>query len=103
MQKINDIKHCHHIYLGLQIDIQTAMKYVQAHPILGQTKIIVCISLGRFFRPEAHDAQLYGQSLGGAACFYATSKHRDAVSVFRLSAAYNCILKVLLAGGRSHC
>ncbi|OXG18939.1 BEM46 family protein [Cryptococcus neoformans Tu401-1] len=63
MQKINDIKHCHHIYLGLQIDIQTAMKYVQAHPILGQTKII-----------------LYGQSLGGAACFYATSKHRDAVA-----------------------
>lgn len=49
--------------LGLQTDIQTAMRYVQAHPILGQTKIV-----------------LYGQSLGGAACFYAASKHRDTVA-----------------------
>ncbi|WVQ80722.1 hypothetical protein IAT38_002827 [Cryptococcus sp. DSM 104549] len=48
---------------GLKIDIQTAMKYIQTHPILGETKIV-----------------LYGQSLGGAACLYAGSKHRDLVS-----------------------
>nr|ODN94582.1 BEM46 family protein [Cryptococcus depauperatus CBS 7855] len=48
---------------GLKIDIQTAMKYIQVHPILGSTKIVV-----------------YGQSLGGSACLYAASKHRDIVA-----------------------
>ncbi|TYJ58915.1 hypothetical protein B9479_000348 [Cryptococcus floricola] len=48
---------------GLKLDIQAAMKYVEAHPILGDTKII-----------------LYGQSLGGAACLYAGSKNKDIVS-----------------------
>lgn len=102
MPKISDLKHYHHKHLGLQIDIQTAMKYVQAHPILGQTKIIVCRSF-RLFLSKAHCAQLYGQSLGGAACFYAASKHRDTVSIPRLWAAYNCTLRILLAGGRGHC
>ncbi|KAK8858520.1 hypothetical protein IAR55_002747 [Kwoniella newhampshirensis] len=49
--------------LGIRTDIETAMKYIQAHPILGSTKIV-----------------LYGQSLGGAACLYAGSKHKDSVS-----------------------
>ncbi|WVQ72842.1 hypothetical protein IAR50_002403 [Cryptococcus sp. DSM 104548] len=48
---------------GLKLDIQAAMKYVQTHPILGDTKII-----------------LYGQSLGGAACLYAGSKNKDIIS-----------------------
>ncbi|WVR05356.1 hypothetical protein IAU60_002370 [Kwoniella sp. DSM 27419] len=48
---------------GLKVDIDTAMQFVQAHPILGETKIV-----------------LYGQSLGGAACVYAGSKFRDLVS-----------------------
>ncbi|WVQ98966.1 hypothetical protein IAU59_006098 [Kwoniella sp. CBS 9459] len=48
---------------GMKVDIETAMEYIQAHPILGETKIV-----------------LYGQSLGGAACLYAGSRYPDQVN-----------------------
>ncbi|OCF36417.1 BEM46 family protein [Kwoniella heveanensis BCC8398] len=41
----------------------TAMQYILAHPILGETKIV-----------------LYGQSLGGAACLYAGSRYPDQIT-----------------------
>ncbi|WVF71946.1 hypothetical protein IAT40_006756 [Kwoniella sp. CBS 6097] len=48
---------------GMKVDIETAMEYIQAHPILGETKLV-----------------LYGQSLGGAACLYAGSRYPDQIT-----------------------
>ncbi|ORY31353.1 Alpha/Beta hydrolase protein [Naematelia encephala] len=48
---------------GMRIDAETALEYITTHPLLGDTKLV-----------------LYGQSIGGAVCLYAASRHPDLIS-----------------------
>ncbi|KAI9631953.1 Alpha/Beta hydrolase protein [Dioszegia hungarica] len=49
--------------LGMRIDVEAALQYIQAHPLIGKTKLIV-----------------YGQSIGGAVSLYAAASHPDMIS-----------------------